>query len=73
MGTTLLLFSFFGAEVSGNGTWWTIVGAMASFIVGQFAYIKKQGDDLKACQEARIASTEEKLKMVRAAKNPDHS
>lgn len=57
-----------GAEVSGTGTWWTIVTAMGSFIALQFAYIRKLGGDLKGCQENRIKALEDKLAMVRAMK-----
>lgn len=75
MHTTHLVFSYlweeaakFGADVSGAGTWWTIVSAMGSFIVAQFAYIKKMHRDLKTCQETRIKALEDKLAMVRAVK-----
>lgn len=63
-----MAFFFFGAEVSGAGTWWTIVTAMGSFIAAQFAYIRKLHGDLKKCQEARIEALEAKLAMVRAVK-----
>lgn len=72
MATTLFLFMMYGgSEVSGAGTWWTIVGGMATFIMGQFAWNKKLSGDLKSCQDARISSLEEKLRMTQAAKDPD--
>jgi hypothetical protein len=71
MATTLLCFAVFGAEVSGSGTWWTIFSCCTTAIVAQFVYIKKIVSDLKTCQEARISSLEEKVRMAQAAKNPD--
>ena len=61
----------FGAEVSGSGTWWTIFSCMASAITGLFVWAKKLQADLTKCQEARISSLEEKVAMVRAAKDQD--
>jgi hypothetical protein len=77
MSTTLLFVSVWGAvffeastaaEPSGSGTWWTIVSAMGTFIGLQFAYIKKQGDELKSCRDSQIKKLEDKLAMVRAVK-----
>ncbi len=71
MQTTLLVFGLLGgAEVSGAGTWWTIVGFLVTANAAQFGWNKKVQGDLNACKDRQIEKLEDKLKMVREVKDP---
>jgi hypothetical protein len=69
LGAVALWCVFYGNnEVSGTGTWWTIVSMLAAANGAQFLFIKKLYGDLKRCNKARLDGLETKLRMVRSAK-----
>lgn len=68
LGVVLMSFFLNGDSVSGNGTWWTIVTALAGAVVALCLFIKKLIKDVNECKDDRIKSLEEKLSMIRNAR-----
>lgn len=48
---------------------WTIIAAMGAAIAGMAYYVKRLGDQLHDCQEKRVKSLEDQLKMIRETRN----